>query len=79
MQELQIEVERLKQFGEQSLHNISSISNNPACVSELESKVQLLENHLELMKSQKEDKIISKVHQLEMDLQSKESELAYLK
>lgn len=39
MQELQIEVDRLKQCGEQSLHNISSISNNPACVLELESKV----------------------------------------
>lgn len=37
MQELQVELDRLKQVGDQSVHNISSISQSNA--NELESKV----------------------------------------
>ena len=50
-EELQVEIDRIKfnNADQSSLHNISTISNNQQTVTELESRVQLLERENEIL------------------------------
>ena len=50
-EELQVEIDRIKfnNADQSSLHNISTISNNQQTVTELESRIQLLERENEIL------------------------------
>ena len=71
--ELQIEIDRIKfsNADQSSFNNVSLMSNNQQLVSELESKVQLLEHENDLLKSTKSDTIHQRSIQLEQELYEK--------